>query len=285
MFGVMVSHPDTGESFIREILQIIFKKSFERLVVRPQKVYYGSNTDKHGARLDVYLEEVDDAVPGGAIVYDVEPDQNEDEESKAALPKRTRFYHAKIDAQSLKSGEHYRSLKNVIVILITPYDPFGLNRMVYTIRCQCVESPEMNYDDGACTMYLYTKGTEGNPPEELKQLLHYMENTKVENANSEALQNIDRMVNRIKMDGEVSLEYMKIFEREEMLIRKGQEMERQNTEREKQRADTAEQRADTAEQRADTAEQRAARAEQEVEALRKELRILKGREEKSQARN
>ena len=23
----------------------------------PQKVYYGSNTDKHGARLDVYVEE------------------------------------------------------------------------------------------------------------------------------------------------------------------------------------------------------------------------------------
>ena len=32
----------------------------------------------------------------------------------------------------------------------------------------------MPYDDGACTIFLYTKGTEGYPPEELKQLFRGM---------------------------------------------------------------------------------------------------------------
>ena len=50
------------------------------------------------------------------------------------------------------------------------------------------------------------------------------------------------------------MEYMKILEREEMLIREGQRMERKNTERERQRADAA---------------------EKELERLRQELKMLK----------
>ena len=99
-----------------------------------------------------------------------------------------------------------------------------------------------------------------------------MEHTSAENAKNEVLQSIDKMVRKVKEDGEVSLEYMKIFEREEMLIKQGisqgQEMERENTERERQNA-TREQ------QRADAAEKRAAEAEQELHRLKKELERLK----------
>ena len=249
LFGTMVTYPGIGETFVREILKIIFQKEFGPLTVVPQKVYYGSDTNKHRARLDVYLEEASGDGPGRATVYDMEPDNNSDKQSIAALPKRTRFYRAKIDASSLKAGESYHSLKNVIVIMISPYDPFGRDHMVYTIQNKCLEIPEMPYDDGARTLYLYTKGTKGNPPEALKQLLHYMEHTSAENAKNDVLQSIDKMVRKVKEDGEVSLEYMKIFEREEMLVKQGisqgiiqgQEMERKNTERERQRADAAEQ--------------------------------------------
>ena len=260
LFGTMVTYPGIGETFVREILKIIFQKEFGPLTVVPQKVYYGSDTNKHRARLDVYLEETSGDGPGRATVYDMEPDNNSDKQSIAALPKRTRFYHAKIDASSLKAGESYHSLKNVVVIMITPYDPFGLNHMVYTIQNTCLEIPEMPYDDGARTLYLYTKGTKGNPPEALKQLLHYMEHTSAENAKNDVLQSIDKMVRKVKEDGEVSLEYMKIFEREEMLVKQGisqgisqgiiqgQEMERKNTERERQNAERERQRAEAAEQ-------------------------------------
>lgn len=252
LFGSMVTYPEIGEKFMRELLKVIFQRDFGKLKVIPQKVYYGSNTDKHGARLDVYLEEEEaDEI---ATVYDVEPDKNDDLEDQKAVPFRVRFYHAKIDSNSLKSGESYHMLKKVIVIMIMPYDPFGRDRMIYTIRSKCEEEPDMPYDDGARTLFLYTKGKRGNPPEELRQLLHYMEDTKKENAQNESLRGIHKMVETVKHDREVSLEYMKIAEREEMLIRQGMKEERVNTERERQRAD---------------------RAEQELERLKKELEKLK----------
>lgn len=155
LFGTMVTRPETGEIFVRKLLKIIFDREFGSLTVIPQKTYYGSNTDKHGARLDVYLEEENGSQPDGATVYDIEPDQNDREQDKRALPRRTRFYHAKIDADSLKSGDDYSSLKDVIVIMIMSYDPFEQGHMVYTIQNVCRELPEMSYDDGARTIYLY----------------------------------------------------------------------------------------------------------------------------------
>ena len=241
LFCSMVTYPGIGEEFSRELLRIIFQKEFGQLIVIPQKVYYGSDTDKHGTRLDVYLEEDISNLPDlpTATIYDVEPDQNDDVESILALPRRVRFYHAKIDGRSLKSGESYQVLKNVIIIMIMPYDPFKLDRMVYTIQNRCIEEPNMPYDDGATTLFLYTKGTQGNPSAELQQLLHYMEHTQDSYAMNENLKNIQRMVNIVKQDEEVSLEYMKIFEREEMLINQGinqgRKLEQENTKNAEQR--------------------------------------------------
>ena len=259
LFGTMVTYPVIGEKFVRELLQTIFDREFGNLTMVPQKVYYGSNADKHGARLDVYVEEETEEETDAA--YDVEPDQNNGEEEVKALPRRVRFYHAKIDAQSLKSGTDYGTLKRVMVIMITSYDPFDRNRMIYTIRRKCVEEPDMPYDDGAETIFLYTKGKKGDLPEKLRQLLHYMEDSREENAVNESLRNLHQMVTKVKQDGEVVLEYMKIYEREAMLIKQGRkqgrEEEQANTERERKRADEAEARAGEAEARAGVAEARA----------------------------
>lgn len=259
LFGTMIAYPEIGERFSREILKIIFQREFGKLTVVPQKVYYGSDTDKHGARLDVYLEEENEKAdrehPENAVIYDIEPDKNNDAESRKALPKRMRFYHAMIDGKSLKAGESYHNLKRVIIIMIMPYDPCGADRMVYTIRNTCIEDSGIPYDDGAMTLLLYTKGKTGNPREELRQLLCYMENTTRENAVNPSLKEIQQMVDTVKQDKEVSLEYMKIFEREEMLIRQGRREEQANTDRERKRADAA--------------EQEAAQLREELENLRK----------------
>ena len=223
LLNAVVTYPGIGEMFCRILLGIIFQRQFGKLVIVAQKVYYGADTDKHGARLDVYLEEDEIELGEGDIptVLDIEPEKKDTIEAVQSLPKRTRFYHAKIDGKSLKSGESYKNLKNVIVIMITPFDPFGLNRMVYTIRNLCEEVPDMPYDDGARTLFLYTKGAEGNPSEELQQLLSYMETTTKENAKNEELRALQRIVDTVKQSEEVSISYMKIMEREEMLINEG----------------------------------------------------------------
>lgn len=218
LFGSMVTHPEFGEEFSRELLQVILQRKFQNLTVFPQKVYYGSDTNLHGARLDVYLEDENEA-----SIYDIEPDKKDDQDLIAALPRRVRFYHAKMDGRSLKSGEKYTALKNVIIIMIMPYDPFGRGRMVYTVQNACVEDPSMPYEDGAKTVFLYTKGKIGIPSEELKQLLTYMEQSTEVNATNDMLKGMHRMVEVVKHDEEVSVEYMRKMEEEDMLMMMGRE--------------------------------------------------------------
>ena len=73
------------------------------------------------------------------------------------------------------------------------------------------------------------------------------------------------MVNIVKQDKEVSLEYMKFFEREEMLIQQGRQEELVNTERERQRAEKEKNRADQEKERAD-------RLEEELRRLKESLK-------------
>lgn len=236
----------------------------KNLNIVTQKSYGGRDTGLHGARLDVYIEEGDEVKIDSSnvsTIYDIEPDKNNKRKDIDFIAQRTRFYHAIIDSRSLKSGQSYDKLKKVFVIFICPYDPFGDDRMIYTIRNHCVENPELPYEDGARTIFLYTKGRKGRDNESLSQLLDYMENTTRENAVSEELEAIQEMVDVVKEDAEVTVAYMKGFERDQMFLEEGKELgrrlEQENTLREKNRADTEKNRADTEKSQADTEKNRA----------------------------
>ena len=211
----LTSHQVYGEPAARCILECILGREFGKIKVVPQRIVPGEDTDKHGIRMDIYLDEED------GELFDLEPDNNSGTEEVAALPKRARFYHAKLDAGSLQAGEKYKVLRNVVVIFVTTYDPFSFDRMVYTVKNGCIEVPELPYEDGARTIFLYTKGTEGNPPGDLRELLHYMECSSKENAKTENLQRLHEMVTAVKRDGEVGLAYMKSFEIEERIREEG----------------------------------------------------------------
>ena len=287
LFNAMMTYPEMGEKFTRKILKLLFNEEFRYLKVIAQKSYGGLNTDLRGARLDVYVESDDSAeidASEDVSIYDLEPDKNDKAKYIAAFPQRIRFYHAIIDSRSLKSGEDFGKLKRVYVIFICNYDPFGYDRVKYTIRNMCVEEPEMPYDDGAQTTVLYTKGTKGDDiSEELRQFLNYMENTTQTNAVNDTLKDIQKMVDIVKRDGEVSLSYMKGFERDTIMYEKGQEAERKNTERERQRADSAEKARDEAKKERDEAENvrdeaekaRMIAEEEKIEAQKKTAEALK----------
>ena len=241
LFNAMLTYPDTGEAFIRKLLETVFDRKFPHLKIHPQKTFIGLNTGLRGARLDVYIEEDgsvqihDEAIP---TVYDVEPDHNKDAAQIKAFPKRARFYHAAIDRVALKSGENFGKLKKVYVIFICDYDPFGCDRVLYTIKNKCLEEPELPYNDDTETWVLYTRGKKGNISKSLRQLLSYMENTNQSNAINEDLREIQLMVDQVKHDGEVSLQYMKSFEHDQMMYEQGHEQgrkeEQKNTEQERE---------------------------------------------------
>ena len=89
--------------------------------------------------------------------------------------------------------------------------------------------PDVPYDDGAKTIFLYTRGTKGQVSEEVRQFLRYMENSTSENAVNDTLRDFHHIVETVKKDREVSVKYMKRAE--------GREEERKNTEREHARAE------------------------------------------------
>ena len=100
-------------------------------------------------------------------------------------------------------------------------DPFGCDRIVYTVRNRCVEEPDINYEDGALNLFLYTKGKIGVISQELKELLRYLEDTNWQNAVSESLREVQSMVDQVKCDKEVSISYMKSYERDRMMRNEG----------------------------------------------------------------
>ncbi len=105
----------------------------------------------------------------------------------------------------------------------------------------------------------------------MAEFLHYMEETRSDNAVNSYLKEIQDMVDTVKKDKEVSLEYMKFHELEERLInqgrKEGREEEKANTEREHQRAEKES-------QRAEAAEKAAAKAALELEALSGSLQVI-----------
>ena len=98
-----------------------------------------------------------------------------------------------------------------------------------------------------------------------------MEKTTRENAVTEELEDIQEMVDVVKEDAEMTVAYMKGFERDQMFLEEGKELgrklEQENTLREKNRADTEKNRAEEEKRRADA-------AVEEIEKLRKQLEEL-----------
>lgn len=215
LFQEMVSKEGVGEEFCQILLSTILGKTIRKVKVISQKTVLGIDTSKHGIRLDAYVMDLsDDDLEVAADIYDIEPNLTYEKES---LPRRTRYYSALIDSQLLDAGTDYTHLRNVVIIMILPYDPFDRNRMVYTVQNHCIEDPSIAYSDGMKKIYLYTKGTVGNPGKSLWDMLQYMEKSTEDNVTDENIAKIHRLVNRVKRDKEVGINYMKSWEWEQMI--------------------------------------------------------------------
>lgn len=221
LFQQLVSRGKDGEDFCRRLLEPILGKKIGRVRIAPQKPIAGLDTDLHGIRLDAYVEvsEPDIDMEVDSEIYDIEPNQTVERDR---LPKRTRFYQGLIDARLLEGGWDYRKLKRVVIIMILPYDPFGKNRMVYTIKNQCVEDTSVEYEDGALKIFLNTKGIAGNASQELQKMLKYIESSVAENVTNENIQAIHNYVKEVKKDKEVEVQYMKSWEVEQLIREEAQ---------------------------------------------------------------
>ena len=256
LFGkVMTSNPN----LLLELLQYSLPEFHIKQIENPEKeADVKLSMDAHGVRLDVIT--TDDQ--GRRI--DVEM-QMRDEKN---IPRRMRYYEGSIDQATLEKGQNYNRLGDVVILFITPFDPFDAHGYYkYTFRNTCQEDKEIVLDDGVTKVILNAAGHKGDIKSELKEFLqlvagnvdstHYAEGSFAERVQRQV--HIARRNARWRkeyMDWEMTLRNEREKGREEGReegLKEGREEgrmeERIKTEEQRKRAEAAEERADVAEER------------------------------------
>ena len=206
LFNATITDSTNGEKVARIILETILGRSLKDISVQGQRVFYGNTPQKHGIRLDALITEATGDV-SGKVIYDLEPDKKDSD--KEDFPRRGRYYHVLRDSKLLPSGVEYVRLPDSYVIFITPYDPLGTGRMLYSMQTMCAEDHDLPYDDGAYTLYLYTKGDPSTATPAISALLTFMEKSTPENAVNDDLKQLQSAIDLVKDDAEVKIAAMK----------------------------------------------------------------------------
>jgi len=197
----------TSELLMRLIIERAARVKVGRLIIEPQKIINGVDTDCHGIRLDVSVREVTEEDGKTIQLFDIEPNNV----PKVHLPKRSRFYQALTDVKLLETGVDYDKLPDMWTIWILPYDPFGMDYMLYSVKNMLEEFPEIEYNDGVRKLFLYTGGTKGGT-EALKNLLNYIQISIEANAVDDDLKRLHSNVERLKSSKEIGVKYMQMQE-------------------------------------------------------------------------
>ena len=164
-----------------------------------QKVLFGA-AGKRSVRLDAYLDD-------GKTIYNIEMQTAE----QIALPQRSRLYQAHIDVNQLERGQYYDELRPSYVIFICTFDPFGKSLYRYSFRNECREDGEVELQDEAYKLFFNTKGTRGEIPEALKEMLAYINNPEeypVEESKLKLIHRLDEAVETAKMSEDWRRAYM-----------------------------------------------------------------------------
>jgi hypothetical protein len=106
-----------------------------------------------------------------------------------------------------KGNNNFNKLPNLYVITILNFDLFHEDYMMYTFHNQCVEAPQIQYNDGLKFIYFYTGGHKGGS-EVIQNLLRYLENSTYENVTDETTRKLHEYVEKVKKLPEVRDSYM-----------------------------------------------------------------------------
>jgi len=259
LFGkVMTSNPN----LLLELLQYSLPEFHIKQIENPEKeADVKLSIDAHGVRLDVIT--TDDR--GRRI--DVEMQMRNEKN----IPRRMRYYEGSIDQTTLEKGQNYSKLGDVVILFITPFDPFDARgNYKYTFRNTCQEDKDLVLDDGVSKVVLNAAGHKGDITPELKEFLqlvagnvdptHYAEGSFADRVQRQVY--IARRNARWRkeyMDWEMTLRNEREKGREE-----GRIEERAKTEEQRKRAEAEKNRADAAEERIRKLEEKLALLEKDV---------------------
>ena len=211
LFGESLMNPETADLMTKIIIERATGLKVKKLLIDCQKTIHGFDTEYHGIRLDLSASEIDIREENAEIVriYDIEPDNTQ----TGNLPKRNRYYQSLMDVKLLETSVDYDRLPELWSIWILSHDPFGGNRMIYTVKNVVEEMPQIAYNDGVRKIFLYTDGELGGNAE-LQNLLRYIRHTSRHNAVDPELKKLHTGIVRLKNSRKIGVRYMMELQRE-----------------------------------------------------------------------
>ena len=239
LFGkVMTANPD----LLLELLQYSLPEyHIQKIIDAQREADVKLSIDSHGVRLDVLLS--DDK--GRRI--DVEMQMRNEKN----IPKRMRYYEGSIDQTILEKGQNYNKLGDLVILFITPFDPFETSGFYrYTFRNTCQEDKDLLLGDGVTKVVLNAAGRIGDISPDLKGFLQLVAGDAEPGQYSSGsfVDRVQKQVHIARRNAKWRKEYMDW----EMTLRnereKGREEERANTEKQRKRAEVAEARVETLEE-------------------------------------
>ena len=214
IFSASTEKPENAKFIAKLIIERATGKKVGEITVTQEKTLLGIDMGSHGIRMDLYIEEFENERV--AKVYDIEPNTYRTTE----LPMRSRYSQALTDVKLLDKGKRYQTLPEYMSIWILPFDPFGENRMLYTVKNCVEENPQIDYNDGVTKLFLYVGGELGGS-EELKKLLNYMSKSEKENVLDPELLQLHNIVEEVREDRKAGEQYMTLQEYLEYEIEEG----------------------------------------------------------------
>ncbi len=189
------------EKLLAELVRMILPDiKFQKLEIQAQKPVE-AGMDIHGVRFDIFA--LDDE--GRAIEIEMQV------VNTGSLPKRIRYYVSMADQQMLEKGELYSKLKDSYVIMICPFDHYGLGLHRYTFTNMCHEKPGLEMEDGTTKIILNAMGTADDIDPKLKAFLDYVAGKP---ATDDYTKKLEDAVKKARLNKEWRRQYMTMMMRD-----------------------------------------------------------------------
>lgn len=187
----------------RKVLETLLQRPIGELTVPENEKTIKFTKDGKAIRLDIFAKEKESNAQYDAEMQNLNNKSLED----LCLAKRSRFYQAVVDMQSLNEKGNFRDLGDSNIIFICTFDPFGKDRPLYVFTEKCKEYPEMELGSGTKKLFFNTKASDLSLlPKAVETLYNYINTGKV---NDELTEELDDAVKVARMDAELRGEYMR----------------------------------------------------------------------------
>ena len=187
-----------NEEICREVISLCIKKKIRKIVYAKGQEAIKLMLEGKGIRLDVYAEDEDHTL------YDIEMQVA----GKTVLGRRSRYYDSVMTLNAMEEGDRYDELPDSYVIFICAFDPFGMNRAMYSFSTREDSDSNLVLDDGSHKIMLNAYGDTAGCSTGLKQLLAAVRGETISDDGLD--RKIEKAVKRLKENDRWNMEYIAI---------------------------------------------------------------------------